>query len=270
MKKVAVFIFLAALLLVPATASAGIPGIQQTSQYKSLQSYSTFLQGQSSTPVSTSQKEIYQTTLNQRATNALNRVNSLYQQRKNKVLNSHEGNLKKAIKRINNSRKKNLAKAKSWYIDATDEEKAVYQGVLQAIYSKYDSKINKINKKIAKTEKQLAKTTDPIKVDTLESELDLLNTQKESLMMDRQDAKNIAYRNYKITIQEEKATYKRKQNRINSRANNNIRLQKRQRLAKLDGYLANIENRKVTEAAMVNGLVSSGQAAIDAMPPLVT
>jgi hypothetical protein len=266
MKKL-LFVLTLAIFLFSSNANAAIPGIQETSQYQNLKNYVTFLQTQSTTPVTPTQKSTYQNNLNTKNVNAQSRVESLYQARRNKLINSYKKNQKKALKKINRTRNANLKNAASVYVEDIDYEKAVYRAAVASIDSRYAKKISKINKRIRKIKSQLSKTIDPTRTETLRLQLEDLRLEKQSLQEAKVTDLDIAKTNYKKTVADEKAAYKKRVKKINSRADRNINNQKRTRKAKLDSYIQGAKKRRTKEYSMVSSLKTSGQTAINSMPP---
>jgi hypothetical protein len=257
-------------LLVPTSASAAIPNIQETAQYKNLKNYTNFLKSQATTPVTAEQKEIYQNNLNQKSVNTQARVNSLYQARKNKLTKNYKKNQKKAIKKINKVRNKNLKTAKNKYNQDINYDKSVYKAAVSAINNNYKSKVNPINKKIKKIKKQLNKTISPEVVTSLRLQLESLLLEKQSFKEAKRTSLDIAVTNYQKTIADEKRAYKKRAKKINRLADRNINKQKKTRKAKLNQYINNAKNRRSKEQAVVNSLTATGQIAINSMPPVVS
>jgi hypothetical protein len=268
-KRLILLLPLVTLLIAPG-AGAAIPGIEKTPAYKNLKNYVTFLQSQSTVPVTDEQRAAYQADLERKKAKALQKVEALYGQRRTKKINTYKRNLKKAIKTINKSKKKNLAAALANYKQKISDDNAVYQGALQRIYAKYDGKIARVQQKIKKTKKQLKKATNLLKIEILETRLEALRSQKDSLINFRASAKRIALNNYKEIIREDTAAYNRKVNRIKRRAERNINKQKKTRKRNKNSSLANIKTRKTKETALVDSLAKKGQVAINAMPAIVT
>ncbi len=262
---------LASVLAVFPSASGAktIPPLKDTQQYKALASYVVEMEAKSSIPVDTPTRNQYLNSLNTKVSLANDRVTMLFSNRKTRALNQSKSSLRKAVKKIRNKERRNLKKAKRNLSKALAANKADYQREIDKIKSQFGPEIKATKKTIAKLEKAKAKTRNPRKQVALEEKINENQVILQNLTADQSADKNQARKALKRQAKAERQDFRASADRIENKADRAVN--KRTSTSKLN-YRTRVEelkDRRSVETSQVNVQKTKGEAAINAMPPVV-
>lgn len=266
MRKFAFLLLPFALLLAPAVASAKVPSFNQTSQYQSLSSYVTFLQGLENTPATTEQKNTYTANLTIRVNNANSRVAELNTQRKTQAKNDFSRQKTKILKSVKATAKSQRKQALATYKKYSQEEWAIYQGEVNSIQATYDDDISRVNRQIKSLNKQLDKTNNAAKMLRLERKINKLEDQVAGYKKARIKAKNAAQARYQKAAADERAAYQKRLDRISRRFQQNLNKRNSQARNTYNQRLGKIADINDREKNTVLNLQTRGQLYIANMP----
>lgn len=268
MKLLRALPLLCLLLVAPvAEAQKPIPGIQQTSQWKSMKNYVAFLESRESTPVTPEQKTIYTNTLASRQMAANNRVKQLYGQALNRIRNRDQRAEKKQIGKIRAAEQQKLADIRNRRSAKLAAEKSRFNKQTRGIAARFDRQKSSWQRQLQQLRRNLRRTNNPFRRQVILARIDTVTENLQTV--DRQE---------KIQMQKAKRAHRQKADSIRNR----FQKQSLQAQAYYQSLVGEVQNawkkiyRDDVQAARTNrqrqfGLVSSlraeGNQYIANMPP---
>lgn len=202
---------LAVLLLLPvfamglvgeASAKKPIPGIKETSEYRSLLSYVDFLQTRKSIPAPPARKETYRNSLADRRLKANAKVKSLYNRRITRIRSRDDRAERRQIKKVRQQQKRRVAQLNGEKSERINEARGGYQARVNQVNANYSGRIaSKVSNRRSLRAK-LNRTTNPIAREVLLSQIEALGTKIRSLKGTRQRQLDQAASRYRSRVAE--------------------------------------------------------------------
>ena len=272
-KTIAILIpFIAAGLFLagPAQAQKPIPGIKKTAEWRSLQSYVTFLQGRVSTPTTEAQKQTYRSNLGNRRLKANSRVKALYQNRLSRIIARDQKREQRQIAQIRANEKSRINQLKGFRSTRLATARATIDAKVENIKFAYGARLSDARSNLKRLQLNLARTKDPFRrqvilqhIDTVRNQIDQLQTQQRQKIAD-------ARSRHAVKVAQIRSNYA---NRIASSRDYYESLvvtvkNTWQKIYREDVQL--IKERRASEFQLVTNLRNRGAGYIDQMPTPVT
>jgi hypothetical protein len=256
----------ASFLLLAPSASAAIPPLSDTGEYKALQNFVTFLESQAGVETSAGIKDSYQLDLQQRVTAANNRAEVLFDRRKTLARNQVNSNRKKEVRKVRNKERKNLAKAQAVRQKRVREAKQQYRRAAAKIERRYGAKIRSLRKQIANLQRQQNQTRNPRKLAIIEDRLAQARVLIQNNIEDQRSAANKAQRQQRRAIKSARQRYAQISKKIETSADRQAQRLVNKYQQRWEQRLASIQARRSNDLGAVESLEIAGENALEAIP----
>jgi vacuolar-type H+-ATPase subunit I/STV1 len=252
----------------PASAQRPIPGIKQTVAFKQLKNYVQFLGSRKNVPASSTQKMTFRTNLNTRKRNANQKVNSLFQQKLNRISKQDDNQERRQVKQIRLAQKRQVQALKQDLADRIADIQEDQAQAVQRVYNNYAPRINARADRRDALRRQLNRTTNPAKRAALIRQINRLQTQINALVSDRTIAVNNVNAKYSARISKATNLYNARIASVRASAQRQIQQARNAWRQTFRTQVAAARSRRDGQKEIVAAVASRGVGFIEMMPPV--
>lgn len=253
-------------LATQASAQKPIPGITQTSQWKSLKAYVNTLQAKRNTPATSTQKANFRSRLSTKQNATNQRVKQLYAQSLNRLKAKDSAKERAAIKKVRQNQSRAVAELKASLAARLGVARNTYSRAVNKIQDRYSFRITSEQRNLKKLRRNLARTTDPLQRQLILSKIDVVK--RELSQQKKARSNDLAQANDYYQSQVRTITLRYDNRIVNTRAyyKSLVRQVKASWKVIYDNDVAAAKSKRTKEFSLVSGLKARGTGYIDQMP----
>ena len=257
---------IAAFIVGPSAASAAVPGIKTTHEYRALNNYVSFLNSKKNVATPVSRKTVYRSSLASKRLAANTKAKALYQRRIADIANNDDKKQRRTIKIIRRNQKSDVATVKDRQVAKINILQSKQTTAINRARAPFQAKINSFSNKRAILSARLKKTTNKTKRLKIQTKIDAIQAKINGLAADSQTAVNAVAARYNDKIAAVNALFVAKVAAVKARA---AKLIARAKNAYKREYRDKIQTAKeiqTNDLALITSLRDRGAGYIDQMP----